>query len=84
MVKEFKVVWTETAYNQLHFIHSYIKQDSPAMADKTVNEIVDAVTSLKNNPEIFAFDPFIKNQKLRIRSFTKSFVQNSKERSTYS
>jgi len=71
MVKEFKVVWTETAYNQLRFIHSYIKLKSPQGADKVLKEIVDTSTSLKYNPEIFSLDPFIKDKTKKIRSYTK-------------
>lgn len=59
------IVITESAYEDLEDIESYISQDSPAIARKFISRIFDKIDQLYQFPESGKFVPEIKDHSIR-------------------
>ena len=46
-----KVIWTDSAIQDLHDIGKYISNDSPKYAKLTVSSLIDATSILINHPK---------------------------------
>jgi plasmid stabilization system protein ParE len=74
MVKKSKravVVWDKPAYTSLQIAYDYIKQDSPANAEKVQEEIVKIIRSLPDHPKKYPPDKFKNDNKGDYRAFEK-------------
>ena len=65
------IVWTETALNQLETIYFYILESSKSVtiADKVIQNIMDAVSILNKNSEIYETDEMIYSKEDNFRAF---------------
>ena len=59
------IVITESAYEDMEDIESYISQDSPAIARKFIVRIFDKIDQLYQFPESGKFVPEIKDHSIR-------------------
>ena len=68
---EKKIVWTETALNQLETIYFYILESSKSVsiADKVIQNIMDAVSILNKNSEIYETDEMKYSKDDNFRAF---------------
>jgi len=64
-VEQVKIVITESAYEDLEDIESYISQDSPTIARKFINRIFEKIDQLYQFPESGKFVPEIKDDSIR-------------------
>lgn len=65
MSKNFKVLWTENAIEDLLTIKEYISEDSPARAESWILELFNSGESLVNLPIRGRIVPEFKQEKLR-------------------
>jgi plasmid stabilization system protein ParE len=65
------IVWTETALNQLETIYFYILESSKnvSIADKVIQNIMDAVSILNKNSEIYETDEMKYSKEDNFRAF---------------
>jgi plasmid stabilization system protein ParE len=65
------IVWTETALNQLETIYFYILESSKSVtiADKVIQNIMDAVSILNKNSEIYETDEMKYSKDDNFRAF---------------
>ncbi len=72
MKKKWKVVWDNQAKADLKDYCDYIKRrSSAAMADKVRKTLIGTSKLLKEQPELFAPDPWMYSEQENIRSYTK-------------
>lgn len=64
-----EVVWSKRAYNALEKTYQYIKQDSPANAEKVRQEILQATANLASHPERYPLDKFKHENNGEYRAF---------------
>lgn len=70
--KKRRVVWDDVAKNDLRHICEYIRRaSSVTVANKVKKTLIETSKLLKDNPEMFAADPFFGNTNDNIRSYTK-------------
>ena len=73
-----KIVWLPLAKEQLKNVISWIKNDSPQNSVKVRKEILQQVSSLLKNPEIFPPDKYIlANTSNSYRAFEKHKIRVS-------
>ena len=65
------VSWDKLAYASLQRIYEYIRQDSPANADKVREEILKIISGLAEHPERYPPDKFKKSNPQDYRAFEK-------------
>ena len=65
------IVWTETSLNQLETIYFYILESSKSVsiADKVIQNIMDAVSILNKNSEIYETDEMKYSKDDNFRAF---------------
>ena len=65
------IVWTEIALNQLETIYFYILESSKSVsiADKVIQNIMDAVSILNKNSEIYETDEMKYSKEDNFRAF---------------
>jgi hypothetical protein len=65
------IVWTEIALNQLETIYFYILESSKSatIADKVIQNIMDAVSILNKNSEIYETDEMKYSKEDNFRAF---------------
>lgn len=66
-----KIRWTEESLNQLTNIETYIAKDSPARAVHFVDQIIEHVLLLEDNPNAGRMVPEISNPDIRELIFQK-------------
>jgi plasmid stabilization system protein ParE len=69
--KPFKIVWNNDAVVSFQEIIAYIKKDSKQGAEKVKTEILNSVSLLASNPEIFEIDKLKTNNDGSFRAFVK-------------
>lgn len=68
---ERKIIWNKKALTQLDDLYEYIRKDSLQNAEKVKDVIINKISSLAFNPEIFPPDRFkINNHTKSYRAFT--------------
>ena len=73
-----KIVWLPLAKEQLKSIIAYIRNDSPQNAGKVKKEILQQVSALLKNPEIFPPDKYkLANTENAYRAFEKHKIRIS-------
>ena len=72
-MQNFKIVFTDTAENDLMDIVDYLGNFSYRIADKYFNEFVEKIYSLEVMPERYAF---VTNEGLRQKGYHWMFVRN--------
>lgn len=65
------VIWSIRATQQFRNAYDWIKQDSPANAEKVRTTIVKMIDNLPEHPEKYPPDKFKKNNKGNYRAFEK-------------
>ncbi len=73
MVKKSRMIvsWDKPAYASLQKIFEYIRQESPANADKVRKEILKITSGLVDHPERYPPDKFKKDNPGNYRAFEK-------------
>ncbi|WP_276372101.1 type II toxin-antitoxin system RelE/ParE family toxin [Chryseolinea sp. H1M3-3] len=61
-----KIIWTESAIEDLRSIHEYISKDSKVYADKFIEKLISRVDQLENNPHSGRIVPEINTEPQRI------------------
>ena len=72
-MQNFKIIFTDTAENDLIGIVDYLSNFSYKIADNYLNEIVEKIYSLEVMPERFSF---VMNEKLRQKGYHWMFIRN--------
>ena len=65
------IIWNKRAAINLQKAYKYIKEDSPANAQKVRNAIIKMVDGLSSNPEKYPLDKFKMNNPGNYRAFEK-------------
>jgi addiction module RelE/StbE family toxin len=60
-----KILWTQTAYDRIEEIYSYIESDSPSAAQKWVLKLLSKVEQLGKTPKIGRKVPEIGSSSIR-------------------
>ena len=60
-----KILWTQTAIDRLSEIHDYIKNDSPANAQKWVESVLEKISKLSVLPNVGRKVPEIDSESIR-------------------
>lgn len=60
-----KLIWTRESLEKLSEIETFIAQDSPEIAERFVNYLIDKCESLLNTPQIGRIVPEILNPNIR-------------------
>jgi len=72
-----RIIWATPALSGLQKIYEYIYESSPQNADRIVEEIIQKVTALKENPEQYNPDRYKRNNTGEYRVFEHKKVRIS-------
>lgn len=71
------IIWAEKAKAELQKIYEYIEEDSQQNAENLINEIVEKVTELKEQPQRYKLDEYKKNNEGSYRAFEHKKIRIS-------
>jgi plasmid stabilization system protein ParE len=70
-MKLYRVIWDSRAKESLKAITLFIKEESPAAAQKVRIELLKLTASLKRMPERFSAEPYLEHKGNEYRSIAK-------------
>ena len=71
MKKQYRVIIPPSAKESLRDIVEYIKKDSPSAAAKVRKKLIEITKSLKDQPERFSVEEYLKDKPGNYRSVTQ-------------
>ena len=72
-----EIVWAKRAVNGIQKIYKHIENDSPQNAEIIIDELIEKVTAIKEQPERYKIDKYKKNNAGNYRAFEHKKIRVS-------
>jgi len=72
-----EIIWAKRAENGIQNIYKHIEENSPQNAELIINELIEIITALPENPERYKADEYKNNNTGNYRAFEHKKIRVS-------